>query len=279
MRRKPYLHSFNIRAFMNFIEKIGAVILTTGQHIVNVLTLLFETIYWILVGPFKKKFPKPEGIFSQMVFAGFDSLIIASFVAFFTGIVIAMQSAYQLARFGANIYVAPMVSIGIARELGPVLTALVVAGRVGAAIAAELGTMKVTEQIEALETMALNPVRYLVVPRFLALLIMLPCLTIFADILGIFGGFLVGIFQLGLNPYRYITFSFQFMLFKDFWTGIVKSACFGIIIAMIGCYMGLRTKGGAEGVGKSTTSSVVTSFILIILFDVILTGIFYFANK
>jgi len=127
--------------------------------------------------------------------------------------------------------------------------------------------------------MALNPVRYLVVPRFLALLVMLPCLTIFADILGIFGGFLVGVFQLGLNPYRYITFSFQFMLFKDFWTGIVKSACFGIIIAMIGCYMGLKTKGGAEGVGKSTTSSVVTSFILIILFDVILTGLFYFANK
>jgi len=264
---------------MHFVEKLGEIILGTVRHIINVLALLFETIYWIIIGPFRKKFPKSEGIFSQMVFAGFDSLVIASFVAFFTGIVIAMQSAYQLARFGANIYVAPMVSIGIARELGPVLTALVVAGRVGAAIAAELGTMKVTEQIEALETMALNPVRYLVVPRFLALLVMLPCLTIFADILGIFGGFLVGVFQLGLNPYRYITFSFKFMLFKDFYTGIIKSACFGIIIAMIGCYMGLRTKGGAEGVGKSTTLSVVTSFILIILFDVILTGIFYFANK
>lgn len=264
---------------MNLIERIGALVIATSRHIVNVSALLFETIYWIFAGPFKKKFSKPESIFGQMVFAGFDSLIIASFVAFFTGIVIAMQSAYQLARFGANIYVAPMVSIGIARELGPVLTALVVAGRVGAAIAAELGTMKVTEQVEALETMALNPVRYLVVPRFLALLVMLPCLTIFADILGIFGGFLVGVFSLKLNPYRYITFSFQFMLFKDFWTGIIKSACFGIIIAMIGCYMGLRTKGGAEGVGKSTTLSVVTSFILIILFDVILTGIFYFANK
>ena len=264
---------------MRFIEKIGKIILETTGHVISVLALLSETVYWIIVGPFRKKFPKLEGVFSQMVFAGFDSLVIASFVAFFTGIVIAMQSAYQLVRFGANIYVAPMVSIGIARELGPVLTALVVAGRVGAAIAAELGTMKVTEQIEALETMALNPVRYLVVPRFLALLIMLPCLTIFSDILGIFGGFLVGVFQLGLNPYRYITFSFKFMLFKDFWTGIIKSACFGIIIAMIGCYMGLRTKGGAEGVGKATTLSVVTSFILIILFDVILTGIFYFANK
>lgn len=264
---------------MNFIERIGAVVFGTSRHVRDVLILLSETAYWIAVGPFRKKFPKPEGIYSQMVFAGVESLIIVFFVAFFTGIVIAMQSAYQLARFGANIYVAPMVSIGIARELGPVLTALVVAGRVGAAIAAELGTMKVTEQIEALETMALNPVRYLVVPRFLALLIMLPCLTIFADIIGIFGGFLVGVFNLHLNPYRYITFSFQFMLWKDFWTGIIKSAVFGIIIAMIGCYMGLRTKGGAEGVGKSTTLSVVTSFILIILFDCILTGLFYFMNK
>ncbi len=264
---------------MKIIERIGGTVLATVHHTVSVLALFFETLYWLFTGPFKKKIAKRESIFSQMVFSGVDSLIIAFFVAFFTGIVIAMQSAYQLSRFGANIYVAPMVSIGIARELGPVLTALVVAGRVGAAIAAELGTMKVTEQIEALETMALNPIRFLVVPRFLALLIMLPCLVVFADLLGIFGGFLVGVFNLQLNPYRYITFSFQFMLWKDIWTGLVKSAVFGIIISMIGCYMGLKTKGGAEGVGKATTLSVVTSFILIILFDCILTGIFYFANK
>ena len=264
---------------MNVFENIGRVIIHTGQHIVSVLALFFETLFWLFVGPFKRKFVKREGIFNQMVFAGIGSLIIAFFVAFFTGIVIAMQSAYQLSRFGANIYVAPMVAVGIARELGPVLTALVVAGRVGAAITAELGTMKVTEQIEALETMALNPIRFLVVPRFLALLIMLPCLTIFADIVGIFGGFLVGVFNLRLDPYRYITFSFQFLAWKDVWTGLVKSVTFGITIAMIGCYMGLRTKGGAEGVGKATTLSVVTSFVLIILFDCVLTGIFYFMNK
>jgi phospholipid/cholesterol/gamma-HCH transport system permease protein len=200
-------------------------------------------------------------------------------VSFFTGIVIAMQSAYQLSRFGANIYVAPMVSVGLARELGPVLTALVVAGRVGAAITAELGTMKVTEQIEALETMALNPIRFLVVPRFLSLIIMLPCLVVFADLIGILGGLLVGVFNLGLDPYRYLTFSFKFMAWKDIWTGLVKSFVFGVIISMVGCYMGLKTKGGAEGVGKATTQSVVTSFVLIILFDCILTGLFYFANK
>ena len=264
---------------MGFLENIGAIVIRTGQQVLEVLALFFNTLFWLIIGPFKKKTIKPEGIFSQMVFAGIGSLIIAFFVAFFTGIVIAMQSAYQLSRFGANIYVAPMVSVGLARELGPVLTALVVAGRVGAAITAELGTMKVTEQIEAFETMALNPIRYLVVPRFLALLVMLPCLTIFADMIGIFGGFLVGVFNLHLDPYRYLTFSFKFMEWKDVWTGLVKSVTFGIIISMIGCHMGLKTKGGAEGVGKATTLSVVTSFILIILFDCILTGAFYFAQK
>src|SRR3989338_4673098 len=264
---------------VNFLENIGSVFIRTGQHIVNVLALFFQTLSWLVLGPFKKKMAKREGIFTQMVFAGVDSLIITFFVALFTGIVIAMQSAYQLSRFGANIYVAPMVSVGIARELGPVLTSLVVAGRVGAAITAELGTMKVTEQIEALETMALNPIRYLVVPRFLALLVMLPCLTVMADMIGIFGGFLVGVFNLHLDPYRYLTFSFQYMAWKDVWTRLVKSVVFAITISMIGCYMGLKAKGGAEGVGKATTLSVVTSFILIILFDCMLTGIFYFMNK
>jgi phospholipid/cholesterol/gamma-HCH transport system permease protein len=264
---------------MNFVEKIGSGALSTGRQARGVLALFFDTLYWLAVGPFKKKFVKPESIFNQMAFVGAGSFVIAAFVSFFTGIVIAMQSAYQLARFGANIYVAPMVAVGLARELAPVLTALVVAGRVGAAIAAELGTMKVTEQIEALETMALNPVRFLVVPRFLALLIMLPCLTVIADMIGIFGGFLVGVFNLRLDPYRYITFSFKFMQWKDVYTGLIKSVVFGITIAMVGCYTGLKTKGGAEGVGKSTTLSVVTSFILIILFDCILTGLFYFTQK
>ena len=264
---------------MGFFAKIGSIVIGAVRNIIEVSSLLFDTVFWLIAGPVKNKFVKRESIFYQMVFAGNGSLIIAIFVAFFTGIVIAMQSAYQLQRFGANIYVAPMVAISLARELGPVLTALVVTGRVGAAIAAELGTMKVSEQIEALETMALNPIRFLVIPRFLALLVMLPCLTIIADISGIFGGFLVGVFNLKLDPYRYITFSFKYMAWKDVYTGLIKSVTFAMIISMIGCYMGLKTKGGAEGVGKATTLSVVTSFILIILFDCILTGIFYFADK
>ncbi|MBP7056244.1 MAG: ABC transporter permease [Candidatus Omnitrophica bacterium] len=264
---------------MKIFEKIGAMILGTLRHIIDVVALFVDTLYWLICGPLRNKFVKSDSIFFQMVFAGVGSFIIVFFVAFFTGIVIAMQSAYQLARFGADIYVAPMVAVGLARELGPVLTALVVAGRVGAAIAAELGTMQVTEQIEALETMALNPIRFLVVPRFLALVIMLPCLTVFADMIGIMGGFVVGVFNLNLDPHRYLTFSFKFMAWKDVWTGLVKSFVFGITISLVGCYMGLRTKGGAEGVGKATTLSVVTSFILIILFDCLLTGFFYFTQK
>ena len=263
---------------MNIIEAIGRLVLGTAQQIRNVLGLFFQTIYWTVLGPFKRKFSKRESIFEQMIFTGVKSIIIVFFVAFFTGIVIAMQSAYQLSRLGATIYVAAMVSVSIARELGPVLTALVVAGRVGAAITAELGTMKVSEQIEALETLALNPIRFLVVPRFLALLLMLPCLTIFSDIVGIGGGFLVGVYNLGLNPHRYLDVSFELMVWKDVWTGLIKSAVFAITIAMVGCYMGLNTRGGAEGVGKATTISVVTSFVLIILFDCVLTGVFYFSN-
>lgn len=262
----------------NPLEIIGRRTLKLGESISNVLALLYNTVSWIILGPVKGKPPNRQHIFQQLVFAGVQSVIIVFFISFFTGIVIAMQSAYQLKQLGAVIYVAPMVSISMARELGPVFTALVVAGRVGSAITAELGTMKVSEQIEALETIALDPVRFLVVPRFLALLIMLPCLTIMSDIVGILGGLLVGVFNLKLNFYRYLTFSFDFMTWKDVWTGLIKSAAFAAAISMIACYVGLDTRGGAEGVGKSTTVSVVVSFIMIVLIDCVLTGIFFFSN-
>lgn len=262
----------------NIIEKIGGSVIDTGRQIVKVLALFVDTLYWLFVGPFKRKAAKRESIFDQMLFVGVKSLLIVFFVALFTGIVIAMQTAPQLASLGAVIYVAGLVAVSITRELGPVLTGLVIAGRVGAAIAAELGTMKVTEQVEALEGMALNPVRFLVVPRFLALVIMLPCLTIFADAVGIFGGYLIGVFNLNINSSLYLDTTFRFLTTKDVMTGIAKSFVFGAIIALIGCYYGLTTSGGAEGVGKATTTSIVTSFILIILADCILTAIFFFTN-
>lgn len=262
----------------NPIASMGRVVISVWEMTSGVLALLYNTISWIIISPFKRKTAGSQSMFQQMVFAGVQSVIIVFFISFFTGIVIAMQSAYQLKQLGAVIYVAPMVAISMARELGPVFTALVVAGRVGSAYTAELGTMKVSEQIEALETIALDPVRFLVVPRFLAMLIMLPCLTLISDIVGILGGMVVGVFNLQLNLYRYLTFSFDMMTFKDIWTGLVKSAAFAIAISMISCYVGLDTRGGAEGVGKATTLSVVLSFIMIIVFDCILTGLFFFTN-
>ena len=262
----------------NPVENIGSIVITTTQSAIKMLTLFIDTVYWLFVGPFKKKAAKRESIFEQMLFMGVKSIVIVSFVGLFTGVVIAMQTAPQLASFGAVVYVASLVAISITRELAPVLTGLIIAGRVGAAIAAELGTMKVTEQIEALESMALNPIRFLVVPRFLALIIMLPCLTILADIAGIFGGYLIGVFNLNINSALYIDTTFRFLMAKDVGTGIVKSFVFGAIIALIGCYQGLNTSGGAEGVGKSTTASVVTSFILIILANCVLTAIFFFSE-
>jgi phospholipid/cholesterol/gamma-HCH transport system permease protein len=262
----------------NFFERIGSLTIKTSQQIISVLALFVDTIYWLFVGPFRKKAAKRQSIFEQMLFMGVKSLLIVFFVALFTGIVIAMQTAPQLESLGAVIYVAGLVAVSITRELGPVLTGLVIAGRVGAAITAELGTMKVTEQVEALESMALNPVRFLVVPRFLALVIMLPCLTILADAVGILGGYLIGVFNLHINPGLYIDTTFRFLTTKDIITGVTKSFVFGAIIALIGCHYGLNTAGGAEGVGKSTTTSIVTSFILIIVADCILTAIFFFTN-
>ncbi|MGB2630473.1 MAG: ABC transporter permease [Candidatus Omnitrophota bacterium] len=262
----------------NVIYQIGKSFFNVVAEVKAVMGLLFDTVSCIVSGPLKRKMAGWDSIVHQMVFAGAQSVTIVFFVSLFTGVVIAMQSAYQLADFGATIYVAPMVSISMARELGPVFTALVVTGRVGSAITAELGTMKVSEQIEALEVMALDPVRFLVVPRFLALLIMLPCLTVMSDMVGVLGGLFVGIFQLDLNIHRYWRFTFDFLTWKDVWTGLIKSIGFAMVISMISCYVGITTSGGAEGVGKSTTRSVVLCFIMIILVDVLFTQLFYFTN-
>jgi len=261
-----------------FLESIGRTTHSFIKQFKEVVVLFSQTLYWVFVGPFVKKPVSKKGLFIQTVFAGIDSLVIVFFVDFFIGMVLAMQSAYQLEQLGATIYVAALVGVSMTREIGPVLTALVIAGRVGAAITAELATMKVTEQVEALQTISLNPIRYLVVPRFLALLIMLPCLTILGDLIGMFGGYIIGTVNLGLSSGLYIDTTIEFLTVKDIMTGLLKSAVFGMIISMIACYQGLSTEGGAEGVGRSTTRSVVTSFILIIMADAVLTALFYFAK-
>ena len=260
------------------IEALGRTTLSIIKQTREVSALLGQTIYWIFAGPFRKKPISRKNLFAQTIFSGIDSIIIVFFVDFFIGMVLAMQSAYQLEQLGATIYVAALVAVSMTREIGPVLTSLVIAGRVGAAITAELATMKVTEQVEALETISLNPVRYLVAPRFLALVVMLPCLVILGNIIGMFGGYVVGTTQLHLGPALYVDTTIEFLTRKDIMTGLLKTTVFAMIISMVACHQGLYTEGGAEGVGRSTTRSVVTSFILIIIADAILTAIFYFAK-
>ncbi|MCG3175782.1 MAG: putative phospholipid ABC transporter permease protein MlaE [Candidatus Omnitrophica bacterium] len=244
----------------------------------DMLAMFCQCLFWIVVGPFKRKPVPVKNFFAQTVFSGWDSLLIVIFVDFFIGMVLAMQSAYQLEQLGATIYVAALVGVSMTREIGPVLTALVIAGRVGAAITAELATMKVTEQVEALQTIGLNPVRYLVAPRLLALALMLPVLTVIGDLMGMVGGYVIGVTNLGLGSGLYIDTTIEFLTNKDILTGLLKSFVFALIIAMISCQQGLGTEGGAEGVGRSTTRSVVTSFIMIIVADAILTALFYFAG-
>jgi len=263
---------------MKIFENTGMAVKGWFCAFMGLTRLCFEAAYWILIGPFRKKPINMPSVFSQMVFMGVQSIIIVFFVVLFTGVVLAMQSAPQLEQMGAVFYVASLVTISICRELGPVLTALVVAGRIGAAITAEIGSMKVNEQIEALDTMAISPVRYLVVPKMLALFFMLPCLTVIGDAAGILGGYLIGVFNLKINAGLYLQTAFKFLTIKDIYTGLSKAFVFAIIIALVGAYQGLKTEGGAVGVGRATTISVVTSFVLIIIADCILTGIYFFSD-
>jgi len=239
------------------------------------LTILMgQTLFRIPIPPLRGR-----QIAEQMSKIGVDSLPIVSMISLFTGMVLALQSAYQMQRFTAEMYIASLVAFSMLRELGPVLTALIVAGRVGASITAELGTMKVTEQIDALETLATNPVKYLVVPRFLALIVMVPFLTLYADFIGILGGYAIGVYKLGISHAMYMKNTWDPLKYKDMYTGLIKSFFFAVIVCIVACYEGMTTEGGAEGVGRSTTASVVISFILIIASDCLFTALFYFIGR
>jgi phospholipid/cholesterol/gamma-HCH transport system permease protein len=203
------------------------------------------------------------------------SLPVVALTAIFSGMVIALQSYTGFARFSAEGAVANIVVLSVVRELGPVLAGLMVAGRVGAAMAAELGTMRVTDQIDALTTLSTDPMKYLVTPRLLAGTIALPLLVVVADILGVMGGFIVGTVKLGFNPSAYLQNTFDFMTTMDVVSGLVKAAVFGFLIALLGCFHGYNSRGGAEGVGSATTSAVVFASILILAFDYGLTELFF----
>ena len=217
----------------------------------------------------------PRMVLRQMVEIGYFSLPVVGLTALFAGMVLALQSYTGFARFSAESAIANVVVLSITRELGPVLAGLMVAGRIGASMAAEIGTMRVTEQVDALTTLSTNPMKYLVAPRLIAGLTMLPFLVLVADVIGVFGGYLVAIYKLGFNPSNYLQRTWDFLEAQDVISGLVKASVFGFIITLMGCYHGYHSRGGAQGVGAATTNAVVSASILILCFDYILTEIFF----
>jgi phospholipid/cholesterol/gamma-HCH transport system permease protein len=241
------------------LQTVGEISILTFRSFVGLITPPYRMGAWM----------------KQMEQIGVRSLLVAAITATFTGMVLALQTAYSLPTLGVKFYVGTLVSKSVVRELGPVLTALIVGGRIGAGMTAEIGTMKVTEQIDALRSMAADPVKELVVPKLAATLVMLPVLTVIGNMLGILGGLLVAVSQLNVTAPFYLNQVFDSLLLSDVTSGIGKSFFFAYFIAIIGCYNGLHAQGGADGVGRATTNTVVYASILVLVSDFFLTKLFY----
>lgn len=246
-------------AFLRFLEAVGRLALFA---VVSVSHCVRPPIYPRLIG-------------RQMIEIGYYSLPVVGLTTLFSGMVLALQSYTGFARFSAESAVPNVVVLSITRELGPVLAGLMVAGRIGAAMAAEIGTMRVTEQIDALTTLSTNPHKYLVAPRLIAGLTMLPLLVLVGDIIGVFGGYLISVYKLGFNPAIYIKNTWQYLESLDVVSGLVKAAVFGFIVALMGCYNGYYSRGGAQGVGAATTNAVVSASILILISNYLITEMFF----
>ncbi len=264
---------------MELVSQIADNTFNCLGYLGSLVSLGGRAAYYTLVGPFQGKPLRLKSAISQAMDVGVRALPILSLITFFIGLILALQAAYELRRFGAMSAVATAVAISMSRELGPLVTAIVVIGRSGAAFAAEIGTMKVSEEIDALETMAISPIRFLVAPKFLAMVVMLPCLTIWANAMGILGGALFGITQADFTFTRYIRASIDSLILHDVSSGLVKSVMFGITITAVGCLEGLSTGAGAEQVGRSTTRAVVMSIFLVVVVDLFFTALFFFAGN
>ncbi len=252
------------------LERTGFFTLVNLRKIGDIAIFAFNAVRHCFTPPFY-----PRIILRQFLQIGYFSLPVVGLTAIFSGAVLALQSYSGFSRFNAESTIATVVVLSITRELGPVLAGLMVAGRVGASMAAEIGTMRVTEQIDALRTLSTNPFKYLIAPRVLAGLLMLPLLVLVADIIGVMGGYLVSVHVLGFSPGPYISSTFKFLERIDVVSGLTKAGCFGFIISVMGCYFGYNSKGGAEGVGAATTNAVVAASITILLLNYMITGWFF----
>lgn len=248
------------------IELIGRTIIRFSEELGRILILLSLTVRHMLLPPYEVR-----NTFKQMLEIGVRSLPVVLITAIFTGMVFALQTFTGFKRFGAEGVVGTVVALSMTRELGPVLTGLIVAGRAGAAMAAELGTMRVTEQIDALETLATNPIKYLIVPRFIAGMLMLPALAAVADITGIIGGYFITVGLFDTSSIAYWKRTWNYLMISDIYNGLIKAGFFGASISLLSCYKGFYTRGGAEGVGKATTGAVVLSSMTILISDYFLS--------
>ena len=263
---------------MELVSQIGETVTNGLAYLGSLATLGGRAAYYTFVGPFQGRPLRLQRAVSQAMDVGVRALPILSLITFFIGLILALQGAYELRKFGALELVATAVAVSMTRELGPLITAIVVIGRSGSAFAAEIGTMKVTEEIDALETMAISPIHFLVTPKFLAMMVMLPCLTIWANTMGIFGGALFGVTQADFTWGRYVRASVDALFLRDIMTGLIKSVMFGITITAVGCLEGLSTGAGAEQVGRSTTRAVVMSIFLVVVVDLVFTVLFFFVG-
>src|SRR5712692_4777657 len=264
---------------MQLVSQIGGSVTNGLAYFGSFASLGGRAAYYTFLGPFRGKPLRVQRAVSQAMDVGVRALPILSLITFFIGLILALQAAYELRRFGAISYVSTAVAISMTRELGPLITAIVVIGRSGSAFAAEIGTMKVTEEIDALETMAIDPIYFLVTPKFIAMMVMLPCLTIWANSMGILGGALFGVAQADFTWVRYIQSSLDALFLRDITTGLVKSVMFGITITAAACHAALSTAAGAEQLGPSTTRAVVVSIFLVILVDLVFTSLFFFMSE
>lgn len=258
---------------MNFLQTIGSFTFAFLETIGRLVSFTGTALLHSVRPPFY-----PRIVLKQMIEIGFFSLPVVGLTAIFAGMVLALQSFTGFSRFSAESAIPNVVVLSITRELGPVLAGLMVSGRIAASIAAEIGTMRVTEQVDALTTLSTNPFKYLVAPRFIAGITMMPILVFIADIIGVLGGYVVSVYKLSFNASNYLQNTYDFVEFIDVFSGLVKAAVFGFLITLMGCYHGYHSKGGAQGVGQATTNAVVSSSILILCFNYILTELFFAAN-
>ena len=262
--------------FYTLIEKLGQAVVRTFEEAGYIVSLLSESLFWIFFGRFNKQPVRLPSVFAQMVSVGIAASPIVFILSFAIGVMLAIQMIYNLRIFGAESQVVAGVALSVTREFGPLITGILVAGRTGSALAARIGTMQVNQEVDALRVMGINPVRYLVSPALLAMLVMVPMLTFLSDLAGLFGGAVYTSIEIGLSYDAYIAQSLDILVVNDIMQGLVKSVCFAMIIVMVGVTNGFTVSGGAEGVGHATTRSVVLSISYIVIADMIFT---YFLNR